>query len=334
MLNWEENLEKKLINIRAKNIKKKEKELEKIKIQNKKHKKHKKPKKSKKEIKQLKKYKKIYYRERYLRLTKDKREAKKLEKIKKYKEIRNERKRLKRKKFHENIGDRYGYFQVIIVRNGKRIKKLKIFRWISNAYNFYNNQIAQNRNNIATYQTNTRMTNKSSNDKEMKKESHYEIILIEHYDKSKSDGIRRFKDENGKYINTIVDNSNYIILNKDIWFIEETYHVYGYHPEKDRKTGMWIFENLIVPNNNKYNIKRIFLYNNKLFIQYDDDFDFIITKNKDDAKLLYKNLERLSYKLKYVLYTGDIKNINKGRIIKKMMEKTGWGESACKRSKL
>ena len=255
---------------------------------------------------------------------------KKLAHKKKLKQKQNKRCYAKRRKAilaerHSN-GDEKAYFTILLTKNRKRIKRIGAAWWKTDAYKIFNEAVE---NNIRDVKYPVKYHNTSKNEINPVL---YEIVMIKKVS-GDEDKIAQFRNENGKFIdNVIIDKIEHVIVAKHEWLIEETFNVYGYHPLRDRKTYDFILNDIMLNNiESKDDIRSITTYKNKLFINYTDDFDFVICKNSREVQRLYTRLERdlpKQYK-KYVLFLGEISKNRTYSIIDKMVEKTGWTRESC-----
>lgn len=139
-------------------------------------------------------------------------------------------------------------------------------------------------------------------------EADYRLALI----KRKAPGdspVGKTKNEYGKYIDCVTDNDEWIFLEDYPYHVEETFWVYGYNPKCQRKTFDFIITELILPNsNNKYLLKQVAVFKNKLLISSIDKLDMVICKNHMDSVRLYNEISAVveNKKLKYVTFAGDI----------------------------
>lgn len=278
-------------------------------------------------------------------------EAKKIEREKRRKEKEKEKLRQKRlahkkkmkskqnKKYYakirkaqlaerDKIGDEYSYFTILLTKNRKRIERIGAARWKTDAYKIFNAAIEKN-------QSETKFPVKFvTTDKDSNKYNSivYEIVMIR---KAKNDeeAISKLRNKDGKLVdNVILDKNQHIIVDKHEWLIEETFNVYGYHPIRDRKTYDFILNNIVLKDIiDKYDIRTIFTFRNKVVIKYIDDFDFITCKNPTEANRLATQLEKnipKHYK-KNIIYIGEIKKSLIPDLIDKMVKKTGWTRQMC-----
>lgn len=266
----------------------------------------------------------------------EKLKAKKLERKKKLKQKQNQKyyKKVRDKVLQERAekGDKRAYHMVVIMKNYKRKKRIGASWWMSDAYEIYNKAREENHNSVKfpvrLYEANT------SKHKDGVKQTKpvFEIMIIQR----NPDGGEKamIRNKAGKYIpNLIIDNEYYTILDKDEWFEEETFNVYGYHPKKDRKDFSFILNEMLLKDVSPDNIKRVFPYHNRVIIQYNDDIDIITCKTAEESERLHTELEKAVGNNKYVLFTyrTSSKNIASW-VLNKLEEKTGWTRKACKKT--
>ena len=124
-----------------------------------------------------------------------------------------------------------------------------------------------------------------------------------------------------------------MIAKKD-WYIPETYNVYGYNPVTDRKTGRWIFDNIINKNCCMDNIKNVFMCENKLIVQYTSDIDFVVCKSKEECRRLYNGLEEnIGENRKTVFFNNELAKGMRSWLYDIIEEKTGWRRGAILKKK-
>lgn len=266
----------------------------------------------------------------------EKLKVKKLERKKKLKQKQNQKyyKKVRDKVLQERAekGDKRTYHMVVIMKNYKRKKRIGASWWMSDAYEIYNKAREENHNSVKfpvrLYEANT------SKHKDGVKQTKpvFEIMIIQR----NPDGGEKamIRNKAGKYIpNLIIDNEYYTILDKDEWFEEETFNVYGYHPKKDRKDFSFILNEMLLKDVSPDNIKRVFPYHNRVIIQYNDDIDIITCKTAEESERLHTELEKAVGNNKYVLFTyrTSSKNIASW-VLNKIEEKTGWTRKACKKT--
>lgn len=153
----------------------------------------------------------------------------------------------------------------------------------------------------------------------------------------KTDGFSR--NEFGKFVKQqIINNNKWVIRDKIIRLVEETFWVYGYDPKTDRKTCLWIYDNLIINMlYNNYDMARILIYKNKLIIKHDNNqLQIVLCKNKSDAIRLYNFIIDLASqnKEKRIVGIGSYNKVNESRreLEHDIMELTGWNKIKIQRS--
>jgi hypothetical protein len=292
------------VTYRERKLLKKQKEKEKEKLKKQKEKEKKKLENYKKRLKKKReKYKPIH--------------LKNLEKKHNAKAYQKRRKKVLEEK--KKNGDVQGYYRIILTKNYTQTKELSPSRWLLTAYKKFNDYIKENNDNIICEKICTKTQNNITPVK-------YEILLLKKINPETDNGIRELKNDIGLFVeNKISNNNQYAIIAKNDWFIPETYNVYGYNPQTDKKTGKWILDNILLKNCNKDNLKNVFIFNEKLIIQYNLDFDFITCKSKEECIRLYNHLEYSCSKLtKYIVFTGFLSDNRKKWMNDKIKEKTGW----------
>lgn len=154
---------------------------------------------------------------------------------------------------------------------------------------------------------------------------------------NKNDGMLR--NEFGKIVkHKITNNTKWIIKDKIVKLVEETFWVYGHDPKKDRKNCQWIIDNLIFDSiESKYDIIRILVYKNKLIIKYDNKpMSIVMCKNKSDCIRLYNFIsDKINKeKTKQVIFIGAYNVICDARreLENDIMELTGWNKIKIQRS--
>lgn len=266
----------------------------------------------------------------------EKKKLKKIEHKKKLRKKQNRRAYLKRRKVEldnrKAIGDEYAYFLVLVTKNRKRIKRIGAAWWKSDAYKIFNEAISKNQNDVS-FPVNA-ITKKVDNTRR-KNDLKYEILIVK---KTKADEetVAQIRDDKtGRFVNNvIVDSTDHVIVDKHIWFVEEKFNVYGFHPKKDKKTYDFILNNFILNNPDKGDaMRRILVYNNKLIIQYIEDFDFVICRDKTQCQELYNKLYRdiTKMKRKYIVFMGEVSTSASSKWLDRLVEKTGWSRQSCRR---
>lgn len=255
-------------------------------------------------------------------------------KVKQQKAAKKRRKNLKNKKarilYDKNVrrvrermrranGDVYGLYNIMIMKNKKKISGKGHFRWMSSAYKRYNELIEENKKVIFPA-----IFTSKKNDTLGSVE--YEIVLIKNIDANTESNEAVFKTDEGFVVKAITDDPNKVLLERHPWNIERKLIVYGFHPVYDKKTCPWVIENIILKDLSYENTKRIFMWNQYLIIENDYDFDFIQCKNSKETTLLYNTLFDLFSNVEYLFFMGVVNRMLVDKWRDKFREKTGWSE--------
>lgn len=230
---------------------------------------------------------------------------------------------------HNANGDVWGYYRIVLTKNHKQTKELSSSWWMLTAYDKFNKYIEENRKGVICEKLIAQSSLQDGDDVK------YEILLLKKINPEEDDGVREIRDKNGRFVeNRIANNNKYAIIAKDDWYVPETYNVYGYNPVTDRKTGRWIFDNIVNSNCTRDNFKNIFICDNKLIIQYNSDLDFVICKTKDECLRLYNGLMNETDKNnKNILYSSFISENRKSWLYDQLENKTGWDRNVLYKKK-
>lgn len=208
-------------------------------------------------------------------------------------------------------------YKVISCKNGKQNKLVGKYRDIKDAYAVFDKLKEESKNVIFPI---------SFTGYERLKNSIDEYILIGKDDKKETSMLRN---EYGVLVEHKTNKEGWIILDKFRYFREEDFWVWGYNNKRDRKTFMWVFENLLLNGFvNAYEHKMVCTYKNKVVIKSDDGYmDIIICKSPFDSVKFYNLLETYvkKNKLKRVLFIGDFSKVSKQRrkLEEELIEFTG-----------
>lgn len=284
-----------------------------------------------------------------LKREKAEREAKKAAREQRRKEREKEKLRLKRERHHKVVrrrqnkryykkvrakqlkeraknGDVYGYYMVLLMKNRQRVGKFGKAWWKTSAYKLFNDEIEKNREEVKFP---VKICSSGNSGKTWSNE--YEIVIVQRLkEETFTEKATFIRDEHGRFIeHAIIDNDRYVIVDKAEWYIEEKFNVYGYHPIKDRKTFQFILDNIVLKDLERDTSRRIFTFKNKLVVQYDSDFDFVICKTPDETERLYDAIQKETESNPYLLFTGRLAKDMYDWFIDEMIEKTGWTREAC-----
>ena len=261
----------------------------------------------------------------------EKKEKKRQARKKKLKAKQNKRAYAKRRKAlleqRAKEGDEYGYYMIILMKDKRKIKRLGFRKLRNNIMQDFEKLIAKNRSEVS-YPKHFQ----KSEDCNRQIRTEYEVVIVQRINED-DDNVTRLRNEHGLFIDhVIVDNNNYALIRKEEWWEEEYFSVYGFDPIKDKKTFKFILNEIVLKDLCKENMKRIFVHKQRVFVQYDTDFDFITCRNDIEARRLYDALLR-ECKSKFILFTGLLPKEHVSWLYDKIEEKTGWTRNAIKKLK-
>ena len=220
-------------------------------------------------------------------------------------------------------------FKIISVLNGKQNGYIGQYHTYSEAFDKIELLLKENENIVFP----RKFLNKGSIS--LLKDEY--LLLEKNRYGDKEDGMVR--NEFGKFVKQKITNSTkWVIRDKFIRQVEETFWVYGYDPKTDRKTFTWIFEHLIKGEiYNSYDVVRILVYKNKLLIKYDEKpMRIVMCKNQSDSIRMYNMISDIvrKEKRKQIVCIGAYNVISDTRrkIEKDIMELTGWNKMKIQRS--
>ena len=228
-----------------------------------------------------------------------------------------------REEYHKSMGDEKGTFSIYLMKDGKRTKFFGYRRYKVAALQLYHEILQKNNEAVQFPQKYVKSSKKI-------KKHVYELVLVKKLDEDDTDNTTLLRNKDGKFIeNYLVDAPSHKILDKNEWLIEETFHVYGFDPIKERKNFDYIYNNIILKNTSIYS--RILVYNNKLIHHYDDDFDMVICKSPSQAIELYDMIEKMidTKKIPTIFFMGKISGSMSTWILNEIEKKTGWPRSKC-----
>ena len=228
-----------------------------------------------------------------------------------------------REEYHKSMGDEKGTFSIYLMKDGKRTKFFGYRRYKVAALQLYHEILQKNNEAVQFPQKYVKSSKKI-------KKHVYELVLVKKLDEDDTDNTTLLRNKDGKFIeNYLVDAPSHKILDKNEWLIEETFHVYGFDPIKERKNFDYIYNKKKKKNTSIYS--RILVYNNKLIHHYDDDFDMVICKSPSQAVELYDMIEKMidTKKIPTIFFMGKISGSMSTWILNEIEKKTGWPRSKC-----
>lgn len=139
-----------------------------------------------------------------------------------------------------------------------------------------------------------------------------------------------FRNEFGKLTQTELNSKFWFIIDKVRFNQEETFWVWGYDKWNDRKSFLWIYDNLLMSGiESRYDFKRVMTFRNKVIFKPDfGTIDLIFCKHTSDAVKFYNKLQEFAArdKLKQILFVGDYSKLSQTRkqLEDEIFSLTGW----------
>ncbi len=158
-----------------------------------------------------------------------------------------------------------------------------------------------------------------------------EYVVLKRILPEEANEIVKLRDEYGRFVEHETNSSEWKIYDKFQCLKEETFWVYGYNPQSDRKPFDWIYTNMI-SDELLYDpsvVIQCVVYKNKLVLKYDSiRIGLVICKNESDSIRLYNKLKdavRIK-KIKHVYFMGAVTSFEEtGKyIINQIAGLTGW----------
>lgn len=210
-------------------------------------------------------------------------------------------------------------YTIIVVNHKKHKYIVKSVATESEAYRLFHQLLKDTKKLIFPMRFN--------NENHVMVRSDYELVIIKCRDENEPT-VNKIKDDNGMYVNYEASNTDWIIVDRAPYEVEETFWIYGYHPRIQRKTFQWVFDNFILPNEeHKSKFKEIYAYNNKICIDCEGKMEMVICKTREDSARFYNLLEEWCKKrnMKYVSFMGSNRGSNYSKYwFDKIQQLTNW----------
>lgn len=208
-------------------------------------------------------------------------------------------------------------YKIISCKNGKQNKFIGKYRNSEDAHESFNK--LKEVNETVIFPTLSTGVNTFEN-------SIDEYLLIEKNDNEISS---MFRNEYGVNVENKTNVDGWVIIDKFRYYKEETFSVFGYDNRSERKTFLWIYQNIVLSDDDPSNFKMIYTYKNKLVIKSDiGTIDIVFCKSAFDSVRFYNLLQTYikKDKIKRILFIGDYskKSKEKKRIEDELMEVTGF----------
>lgn len=210
-------------------------------------------------------------------------------------------------------------YKIVACKNGKQISYIGKYVDIQSAYDKIN-ELLKKCDDVVFPSLITQ------NDKIT--DSKYEYLILER--KNGDDKVVYLRNDIGKMVEQKTNSNIWNVYDKFEFKKEETFWVWGYNNKTDRKTFMWIYENILLKKTEgEYDILRVMLYKNKIVFKDDNnDLDVIFCKNISDAIRFYNMLEKMIKENKYkkVFFLGQYDDISDKRrsLEDDLIKLTGW----------
>ena len=220
-------------------------------------------------------------------------------------------------------------YKVISCRNQKQNKYLGVFNDVKKAYTLIDKLMEESK---AVVFPKTTVSTKGQG------ECIDEYLILKRSNNDEEPALLR--NEFGKLVEHRTDTEKWVIFDKFRYYSEETFWVYGYDPKYGRKTFTWIYDVILTKNiSSKYDIRRVFVYKNKIIIKHDSaDMDIIFCKTKSEAIKFYNMLSKwvIRDKLTQIFFGGAYggKNQRTTMIINDICNYTGWDRKKVMRDNL
>lgn len=153
----------------------------------------------------------------------------------------------------------------------------------------------------------------------------YELLLIK--ERTPEDKNRIVKNQYGKLVEEKSKNEKWVIIDRVPYQIEETFWVFGHHPQKDRFDITRIIKEILLKDIRKHKFTmQIIVVHNKVIFQSGEDMEIVFCKNKKDAIRLHDSLLEAanSTRMDKLLFLGVASDKMISELYIKIQKKTGW----------
>lgn len=214
-------------------------------------------------------------------------------------------------------------YKIVSVKNGKQNAFIGKYSTYEKAYN---KLIELSTNNDVIFPSKTSYINQGEEIRETK----YEYLLLEK--KKDENDISLLRNEFGKLVEQRSNSEKWNIIDKRQYEVEETFGLWGYNNRSDRKTFMWIYDNVLIGQlESKYDIEQVLRYKNKIVIKNDNgNTDIVFCKTQSDAIRFYQKIEEFVKKTKnkQIFLIGDYSyhSDKRKKLEEELMEITGWSK--------
>jgi hypothetical protein len=213
-------------------------------------------------------------------------------------------------------------YQVILIGNGKYIRRFCKYKTKEFAYETYNE--------LKEDTLNVQFPKRFINDGKIKSVN-YELFLVK--DPEDDDKPRLLRDNMGKLYEEPLLLDKWRPLQSTPFQIEEEFWLYGHESKKNRKK-IYDLIKLLFTNPNYKNVRQAIVVHNKLVIHNEERFDMVICKNKEDAQRLHHKLHDISKDIKNndIIFMGTCADPNIGIMYQVIHEHTKWPLTKIRRT--
>lgn len=233
----------------------------------------------------------------------------KVSRYKRYKRLLEKKNRIDKRRIHKPPFK----YKIVLCRNGSQVRFIGKYRTSQEAYEEFNKQ--KELSDSVVFPRSYRIDKKFENSLD-------ECVMIEKTD----DGPSMLRNEYGKLVEQRTNIEGWEVVDKFKMNIEETFWVFGYDNRSDRKTFMWIYNEMIIRDGfGPYEFRRVFTYRNKFLVRYDDgSIGIVICKSERDAVDVYNEIQRRAKadKHKQIIFIGD--KSDNIKIENELISVTGW----------
>ena len=217
-------------------------------------------------------------------------------------------------------------WQIILLNHGAFLKVLYTLYTEEQAYKWFN-KLKEESDNVS-------FPVKYNNNKAIIDAS-YEIAIIKCKERGDKD-VTLILDETGSFQKYQTNEENWMVVDKSVYNMEESFWVYGYHPFLQRKSFDWIYDEFIAPaKEDRSMFISMLVYKNKVLIEINGNLEMVICKNTRDAVRLFNTIEEKASndKIKRIACMGDVcQSSYKKEWVDKIQELTGWDRKKIGRS--
>lgn len=224
--------------------------------------------------------------------------------------------------------DNRAHYKIFVIVHNRQKYNLGWFKTRREAYDKWNELIERNKSIVfpMRYQNYKRI-----------QPVVYELLMIKRREDDDPE-VARLRNEYGEYVDHEINLDDWIVFDKGVYEVEETFWVYGYHPRYQRKDFMFIFSEFVEQHSDDpMEFNNICVYRNKVLFEHGGKLDMVMCKNESDAIRLYNQVEDWCRKRKYryVAFGGDMAHSRLRKEYEaKIVDLTNWNLRKVNRASL